>query len=172
MDLSTLADDVFKIVRWIPLLIAVGGAGYAVYLCVSGFLPVLIRLGNGLRKRRIAIFAKGNTLESLEALIGDSKLFAQKNVIRIASIGDFGRAEEASLFLVHWPDWQHDLPQIIAHKSDKTALVIYAPQGQGFVPPETMGLLEQHRNVVLANLRGRLLNDIVVSLITSAYEKK
>lgn len=172
MDLITFADDAFKVVRWISPLIVVGGALYAAYLCVSGFLPVLIRLGNGLRKRRIAIFAKGDALQSLEALIGDSKLFASKNVIRIASAGDFGRAEDASVFLVYWPDWQQEMPQIVAKKGDRTALVIYAPQGQGFVPAETMALLEQHRNVVLANLRGRLLNDIVVSLITSGYEKK
>lgn len=171
-DLAGLADSAFKIVRWISPLILVGGVGYAVYLCVSGFLPVLVRLGNGLKKRRIAIFAKADALESLDALIADTRLFSSKNVVRIGSVADFGRAEDASVFLVHWPDWQQDMPQIIARKDDRTALVIYAPQGQGFVPPETMALLEQHRNVVLANLRGRLLNDIVVSLITSGYEKK
>lgn len=172
MDLATLAAAAFNVVRWISPLIVAGGVLYTAYLCISGLLPVLIRLGNGLRKRRIAIFAKGDALDSLEALIGDSKLFAAKNVTRIASVGDFGRAEDASVFLVYWPDWQQELAQIIAKKADRTALVIYAPQGHGFIPPESMALLEQHRNVVLANLRGRLLNDIVVSLITSGYEKK
>src|SRR5690606_21114506 len=124
------------------------------------------------RRRKIAIFAKADALASLEALFADSRLFSVKNMIPISSRGDFGRADQASVFLVHWPDWPHEIDEILRHKKDGTALLIYAPQAAGFVPPETMALLEHHRNVVLANLRGRLLNDVVVSLITSGYEKK
>ena len=35
-----------------------------------------------------------------------------------------------------------------------------------------MSLLDKKRNVVVNNFRGRLLNDIVVSMITTSYEKK
>lgn len=172
MDVWEFAKQAFGVIRIISPAIVAAATGYAIYLCISGFLPVLIRLGNGLTKRKIAVFAKGDALSSLIALFEDSKLFKTKNIIQISSVGDFGRAEEASVFLVHWPDWQADIPNILQRKKDRTALVIFAPQGQGFVPQETIALIEQHRNVVLANLRGRLLNDVVVSLITSGYEKK
>lgn len=167
-----LASLVFNVLKFVSPLIVGATVLYATYLCVSGFLPVLIRLGNGLKKRKIAIFAKGAALESLEALFNDSKLFSAKNIVRITQTGDFGRAEDASVFLVYWPDWQQDFGRIVALKHDRTALVVYAPQGQGFLPNEAIALLEEHRNVVLANLRGRLLNDVVVSLITTAYEKR
>lgn len=172
MELHELATLVFKVLKSVSPIIVGLTVLYGAYLCVSGFLPVLIRLGNGLRKRKIAIFAKGAALESLEALFSDSKLFNIKNIIRISESGDFGRAEDASVFLVHWPDWPAEFDQIVARKNDRTALVVYAPQGKGFLPEAAITLLEQHRNVVLANLRGRLLNDIVVSLITTAYEKR
>jgi len=163
---------IFNALKLVSPIIVGGAAIYAAYLCVSGFLPVLIRLGNGLKKRKIAIFAKGDAAESLAVLFEDSKLFSTKNIIRIADNGDFGRAEDASVFLVHWPDWPDDFDSIVAKKGDRTPLVVYAPQGKGFLPEASIALLERHRNVVLANLRGRLLNDVVISLITTAYEKR
>lgn len=159
------------ILGWISTAIVLIASLYAGYLCVTGFVPVLIRLGNGLKRRKIAIFAKGDSMSSLEALFKDSDLFNTKNIIHISDSGDFGRADKASVFLVHWPDWPDDMPRIVTLKKDRTALVVYAPQGKGFLPPATMELLEGERNVVLANFRGRLLNDIVVSLITTGYDK-
>lgn len=171
MDWSLNFSVVYTFAKSISPVIVMGAAVYGGYLCISGFLPVLIRLGNGLKKRKIAIFAKGAAFDSLQALFDDSKLFSSKNIVRVTSESDFGRSEGATVFLVHWPDWTQDMAKIIQRKKDATALVVYAPQGAGFIPPETMLLLEQHRNVVVANLRGRLLNDVVVSLITSGYEK-
>lgn len=128
-------------------------------------------MGNGLTKRKIAIFAKGDALSSLTALFEDSDLFDVKNVIPITDVRDFGRAEKASIFLVYWPDWTDSISQILSRKGDRTGLIIFAPQRSGFLPDEVIAELEKHRNVVLANLRGRLLNDVVTSLITTGYEK-
>lgn len=172
MDGWELAKQAFDVAKLVSPIIVAGATGYAIYLCVTGFVPVLIRLGNGLKKRKIAIFARGDALGSLEALFADSKLFNTKNIIRVSDRGDFGRAEDATVFLVYWPDWTDHITDIVRQKKDGTALIVYAPQAAGFIPPDTIALLEQHRNVVLANLRGRLLNDVVVSLITSGYDKK
>ena len=172
MSYLDTAGLVWKIVRAISPAIVAMATIAGIWLCVSGFVPVLIRLGNGLKRRKIAIFAKGDMRDSLHALFADSKLFNTKNIISVTHEGDFGRAEDASVFLVHWPDWPGEMARIIALKKDAAPLVLYAPQGKGQVPPETIALLEQQRNVALANLRGRLLNDVVVSLLTSAYAKK
>lgn len=144
-----------------------------IVLWTRGLLPVVFRLGSGLRRRKVAIFAKANSLHGLRGLLEDSRLFNTKNLIDITSAVDFGRAENASVFLVQWPDWE--LPEkrsILDRKADATALIVYAPQAAGLIPPEEIRLLEQQRNAVLCNFRGRLLNDIVTSMITTAYEKK
>lgn len=164
-------DIGFRILRWGLTAIAAGATAYGVYLAVIGFLPALWRLGNGLRRRKIAIFAKGDDLTSLSSLFADTKLFSKNSVLQVSTLGDVGRAEDAATFLVHWPDWEHgDLVRILALKKDRTALVVFAPQGRGRVPEDTINLLEQHRNVVLVNFRGRLLNDVIISLITTGYE--
>ncbi len=147
-------------------------AAYAAYLWARGIVPVLWRLGNGLSRRKIALFARGDTLISLEALLDDSKLFDKANIVRIAAPGDIGQAESATLFLVAWHDWQDEIDRVLATKRDGTALIVYAPQDKGFIPQPEMAKLNSRRNVVVNNFRGRLLNDLVVSMITTSYEKR
>ena len=164
--------NIFDVLGYISTAIVIITLIAGVILWFRGIVPVLLRLGNGLSRRKIAIFAKGDTLTSLEDLLHDSKLFRKLNFIKVTSMDDLGRAEEATIFLVYWPDWKDGLPRILSKKVDGTALIIYAPYEGGAIPPETMGKLNIHRNVVVNNFRGRLLNDIIASMITTSYEKR
>lgn len=156
-------------VGWITAALFLVTLILGIYAWLKGILPALIRLGNGLSKRKIAIFAKGDNLKSLQDLLEDSKLFDKKNIIGISSTSDFGRAERATLFLIFWDDWQDKIDEILRAKKDNTALVVYAPK-QNSIPPDKFIELNSKRNVMVANFRGRLLNDIVVSLMTTSYQ--
>ncbi len=46
-------------------ILFIGGIIYAATLWADGILPALLRLGNGLAKRKIALFAKGDNASSL-----------------------------------------------------------------------------------------------------------
>jgi len=166
MDLISFLDWVGRVTALIFIVTLLLG-GYA---WIRGILPAIIRLGNGFSKRKIAIFARGDNLGSLRALLIDSGLFNDKNIIDISSDGDFGRAERATLFLVFWHDWQDKIDRILQAKKNNTALVVYAPQDLGFIPQDKMKELNIGRNVTVTNFRGRLLNDIVVCLITTSYQ--
>lgn len=162
-----LLDDLGRTGTAIAIILLVVG----IVVWVKGIAPALLRLGNGLAKRKIALFAKGDNLGSLCALLTDSKLFSKKNVIEITSKDDVGRASEATLFLVYWPDWSDEIDTILHQKNDGTALVVYAPQDKGRVPDEVVKNINGHRNAILTNFRGRLLNDLVSSMITTSYER-
>lgn len=95
----------------------------------------------------------------------DTKLFNKKNMIDISSVGDFGRAEGATVFLIFWDDWKDKMLRV---KKDKTALVIYAPPRS--IPDAEFAKLDSQRNVMVTNFRGRLLNDMVISLMTTGYQ--
>nr|BBH95028.1 hypothetical protein KTA_32270 [Thermogemmatispora argillosa] len=126
-------------------------------------LWVLYRLGRGLAHRKIAILACGNNVESGCNLLLDSRLFQQKNLIVVTSPKDLGRAERANVLLVFWEDWSNYIDDILRVKRDHTALIVYArPQA---IPRETLEKLDNMRNTIVANFRGRLLNDIIVSLM-------
>ncbi len=143
----------------------------AIYGWSTGIIPAMVRLGNGFAKRKIAIFAKGDQFISLRDLLVDSKLFKAKNIVQVSSKSNFGRAEQTTLYLVFWPDWQNELTEILQSKKDSHALIVYAPQEFGFIPKEQMSDLSSRRNVMITNFRGRLLNDLVVSMITTSYEQ-
>jgi hypothetical protein len=145
---------------------------YGAFLWIRGIAPVLIRLGNGLSHRKIAIFAKGDVSASLHGLLQDSDLFRHANLIPIRSEGDIGKAEPATVFVIHWPDFEQAIDRIIAQKRDTTALILYAPPGGGRVPEHIMAKINNVRNSTVVNIRGRLMNDIVLSMITTSYEKK
>jgi hypothetical protein len=138
----------------------------------KGILPAIIRLGNGLAKRKIAIFAKSDTLTSLTSLLTDSGLILKENITSISKEDDIGRSEGSTLFLVYWPDWKEQILKINGIKRDGESLVIYAPRSKEMIPENIMAKLDKGRNVTVVNFRGRLLNDIVTAMITSGYTKK
>jgi hypothetical protein len=152
-------------------LLLIVGIIYAVALWAKGVLPALLRLGNGLAKRKIALFAKGDNVSSLRNLLTDSKLFKPKNICEISKKEDIGRAESATMFLVYWPDWAADIAEILDNKRDECALIVYAPYDKGRIPDDQMKNLDGKRHTAVTNFRGRLLNDIVASMITTSYEK-
>jgi hypothetical protein len=161
-----IVDWVGRITTILFIIAVIGGA----VAWARGVLPALWRLGNGLAKRKIAIYAKGDNFSSLEGLLTDSKLFKSNNIVRISGTNDLGKGDYASLFLLYWPDWKEDIERILSSKKDATTLIVYAPQGSGIIPKAQMDSLAEHRNVIVTNVRGRLLNDIVVSMMTTEYK--
>ena len=163
-------DPFLKTVATIDTILLIIIVARAVILWLMGISPVLLRLGNGLAKRKIAIFAKNDNVASLKSLLMDSKLFREKNIFVITNKNDIGIAEKASIYLVYWHDWEADIDEILNKKPDKCALVVYAPYNKGRLTDENMVKLDGKRHTAVTNFRGRLLNDIVTSMITTSYE--
>ena len=82
------------------------------------------------------------------------------------------KAEDMTLFLVHWKSFESEIENILELKKDYAALVIYAPQSEGFIDKAALEKINQQRNAIIVNFRGRLLNDILTSMITTGYETK
>lgn len=151
-------------IETIALLI---GIIVSVILWARGILPVLLRIGNGLAKRKIALFAKGENVNSLKTLLTDSGLFREKNISAITKTEDFGRAENASVYLVQWHDFAENIEQVLAEKPNECPMIVYAPYNMSRIPNEQMVNLDGKRHTAVTNFRGRLLNDIVTAMITT-----
>ena len=121
-------------------------------------------------------FTQANEFCSMPEIGSVDKKFSMRAGTRLirdlftsyCSSTDTGGAEQATLFLVSWHDWQDHITDVLLAKKDSTVLVVYAPPQT--IPPERMKDLDGKRNVILTNFRGRLLNDIVVSLMTTGYQ--
>lgn len=165
---SFFSSSFFTVVGGIYTLISILGLIYVIYLVIKGTLPIWYRLGIGLSKREIAVFAK-NEFPSLESLLVDSKIFKKNNIIQIHE-NSLKKAKGKSVYLVHWIDFSDKLNEILALKDDNTALIIYVPHTGEKLNNEQLNRINEERNSTIVNFRGRLLNDILVSLITTSYK--
>lgn len=168
----THISSFLELVGLIDAAFIVIGLATLTVLWAKGIAPVIWRLGFGLAKRRVAIFAGTEVSGSIRELLLDSRLFDRTNLVTITTPADLGKCEAASIFIVYWPDFKDRLDEILAKKRDRDALLVYAPQDRGPLHLDAIAKLNLHRNFVLSNMRGRLLNDLIVSMITTSYEKR
>lgn len=159
----------FMIVGGLLSLVAVIGFFSTVYLMLKGIMPVWYKLGISLSKRKIAIFADEKFNELKDVLV-DSGMFKEKNIIKI-DMSSVKKAENISFYLLHYSFCKNRLNEIVSIKNDSDAMIVYAPQDEGFIDKEVLSQLNLHRNTIIVNLRGRLLNDVLVSMITTSFTK-
>jgi hypothetical protein len=74
--------------------------------------------------------------------------------------------------LVHWGEYKNEIDKIINIKKTSTPLIIYSPQGTDKINQDSLEKINNEPNSVIVNFRGRLLNDIFTSVITTSYDKK
>lgn len=164
-----IVKTILDITGYIITITFIGGLISGIILWIKGIFPVLYRLGKGLAGRKIAIFAKDNNLNSLRDLLIHSGLFYINNIYSITGKESFGIMEKATVYLVYWPDFKDEIEQIVDNTKDGTALIIYAPHNLGIIPEDQMEKINSKRNAAVSNFRGRLLNDIVTSMITTSF---
>jgi hypothetical protein len=138
----------------------------SIIACIRGLLPVWWRLGKGLSKRQIAIFAKGDHFPELKELLINSKLFKEKNIIQIYE-NNIKNAKTITIKLVYWEDYETELDSILNIKKPSDALIVYAPEKR--LEDSQKKRINREQNSILVNFRGRLINDILVSMITTGY---
>ena len=160
-----------------PIFIIVGGLTVTLtairILCnqicrLLGVTPIIFRLGLALWKRKIAIFSSQPQFQSIKTTLIDSRVFTEKNIFHIES----NNIEKGKIFTVFLIDWESCHTRVrdifIARGDDQTPIIIYAkPEA---IPKRTMTDIANRPNTVVVNFRGRLLNDILTSLITTTYD--
>ncbi len=142
---------------------------YTIVLTINGMLPALRRLGLGLAKRKIAVFGDSKFNE-LKALLVDSGIFKEKNIIEIGN-NEIKKAADITLMLVYWKDFSQSINDIMDVKEYSDALIVYAPIEDGRLSNEDMNKINSEQNSLVVNFKGRLLNDIMSSIITTSYKK-
>lgn len=142
---------------------------------VMGITPLLWRLGYGRWFRKIAIVAKPETYFILKKDLVDSGIFREKNIgdaITAACISDI---KNHDLLLVHYQSFNEEqIKNILTNKESSAGMIFYFPEfsPQNKIPDHIRDEISNTPNTTIVNFRGRLLNDIVTTLITTSYEKR
>lgn len=159
----------FIIVGGLTVTFGVIGFFYKVICWIFGITPIVFRLGIALWKRKIAIFGSTEVFESIKTSLTDSKVFKEQNIVHIQS-DNIDKAKDETIFLVDWETFGDKIEQVFsARKNHQTAIVVYAKPAS--IPQEKMSDIANRANTVVVNFRGRLLNDILTSLITTSYDR-
>jgi hypothetical protein len=139
-----------------------------------GIAPLMYRLGLGRWSRKIDIAAEGTTYTSLRADLIESGVFREKNIQQISK-STLSNAKDANLMLVHYGSFtETEIKTIVSNKKSSAGMVVYFPDFSptNRIPEDVSKLINNEPHSVLVNFRGRLINDILVTLLSTSYEKK
>lgn len=138
---------------------------------VLGIGPVLWRLGIGRWTRKIAIAANDGSYSSIEKDLVESGIFRKGNIEQITGkhIDQVGRM---SLVLVHYQSFtQREIQRILDRKSPSSGMIIYFPEyfpGKTQIPLDVLSDIQDKQSTIVVNHRGRLINDLFTTLITTS----
>lgn len=164
---NPIVSFIGNIMTWISVLVFC----IVSFLCLRGVIPALYRLGRGISMRDIAVFAEGDNFIRLKDMLVDSGIFKSKRIHQIHK-DSLDKAQGYSVFLVQYSHYRDELDDILNLKSDSTALIVYAPPNEVRIDDVGMNKINNKRNAIIVNMRGRLINDILISLITTSYVGK
>ena len=142
---------------------------------VIGAYPLFYRIGFGRWSRKITIVANGDMYNTLKTDLVDTGIFREKNISPQVTNQSFSKIKKASLVLVHYQSFTEDeIKIILSHKQPHSGFVFYFPEfsPENRIPPEMMKAINNEQFTTIVNMRGRLMNDIVTTLLSTGYEKK
>lgn len=166
----------FVVVGGLFTLVAVGVLLITFISWVFGITPLLWRLGLGRWVRKIAIVANNDAYNSLRSDLVDSGIFRASN-IQLISKEHLSKVKDHSLFLVHYQSFnESQIHQILNNKKSSSGMIFYFPEfnpAQGRkISDRMLEAIGEKENTTVVNFRGRLLNDLIITLITTSYEKR
>jgi len=140
-----------------------------------GISPLLYRLGFGRWSRKIDIIADDANFNSLKIDLVDTGVFRAKNIRHISKAG-LAKVKEMDLGLLHYQSFTPtQIETILGNKKAGAGLVTYFPEfspPSNVIPNDMMKKINDHSFTTIVNFRGRLVNDLLVTLLSTSYEKK
>jgi hypothetical protein len=166
----------FIIIGGIFATLAIIGILLNLIFWILGITPLLWRLGYGRWFRKIAIVADDKYFNILRNDLVDSGIFRKNNISQI-SCQSLSKVKEHYLLLVHYQSFtEENIKEILANKVSKAGLIFYypefSPQDGMRIPDDMLKLINSKENTTIVNFRGRLLNDIITTFITTSYGKR
>lgn len=141
---------------------------------ILGLGPLLKRLGYGRWFRKIAIVANPDEYSNIKKDLVDSGIFREKNISSAITDKSISDIKDHNLILVDYQSFsEDDIKSILQFKHTKAGMIFYfSPKDGEKIPNDIYDLIGNTPNTTIVNLRGRMLNDIVTTLITTSYEKR
>lgn len=137
----------------------------------AGVFVIFKRLGLGRWYRRVLIVGASAETKSLKKDLVDSGVFREKN-INEADGRNLSDVKNASLILLdYWSLTEAQVTTVLANKRKSAGLVVYSPMGKDHIPNNISQQINNEPFTTLVNMRGRLVNDLLITLMSTSYDK-
>lgn len=148
---------------------------WAIISWSMGIFPLFLRLGFGRWSRKIKIAANGDVYKSLKDDMKNTGIFRKGNIEQITS-NSLAKIEEAGLVLVHYPSFtEEEIRRMVSLKKSSAGFIFYFPEFNpptNVIPTEMLKVINNEPFATVVNFRGRLMNDIVTTLLSTSYDKR
>jgi hypothetical protein len=164
------SHPIFAIVGGFTVIIAVFNLFYRIIFTIIGVSPIIIRIGKGIWRRKIGIIGNVEAFSTLSSCIIESGIFKKNNVVHIP-IETLDKSKSYSVLLVDWESSKEHIDNILINrKNHNTAIIVFAKSGT--IPQDMMPTIANNSNTVVVNFKGRLINDLLNSLITTSFDEQ
>lgn len=142
---------------------------------ILGILPLFKRFGFSRWYRKIDIVANSESYGRLRDDLLDTGIFRKTNINWIPS-NSITKVADSSLLLIDYNSVSaEDIKNILSYKKAEAGCVFYFPEfdpPKKTIPIEIMKEINNHPFTIVVNCRGRLINDILTTMLSTGYDKK
>jgi len=142
---------------------------------IMGVYPLFLRLGFGRWNRKIDIVADDTNYRSIKSDLVETGIFRKKNINQISSMS-LSNIKNSNLALIHYQSFKiGEVKNILSNKKPKAGFIFYFPEfnsSTNKIPDDIRDLINNEQFTTVVNFRGRLINDVVTTLLSTSYDKK
>lgn len=134
-------------------------------------VKALWRFGLALHGKKIYIVSDDDSYQTLSEDLSDSGLLKKKNLTHINK-HSFNKKNGALLLIVqHGYLETEDLRLLLKNKDARCGAIVYCPPGAGRLENAELDLLNSVSFTTLCNFRGRLVNDVLLMMLSTSFKK-
>ena len=161
----------FEIVGMITTTAMIFGGIALFFGWFLGVFLVMKRLGLGRWYRKILIISTNDGGQTLKKDLVDSGVFREKNVT-IANDNSLADIKDSDLILYDYWKLPGCIDEVLRNKQKRAGLIVYSPANNQRMSADVVEMVNKEPFTVLVNMRGRLVNDILITLMSTSYDKK
>lgn len=162
----------FEIIGIFTIMSAIVAGAITFLGWTAGISLVMKRLGLGRWYRKVTIVSNEECGKLLKKDLRDSGVFREKN-IKLIGESNISDIKSADLVLLdYWSISPEKALSAISNKQKHAGLVVYSPMKKGRIEDEVTERINDEPFTTLVQMRGRLVNDLLITLMSTSYDKK
>lgn len=140
-------------------------------LAIMGLVKPAFRFGKGIAWKKVFIVADGETGTEIQCDLERSGLIKPKNILTKTK-GQTGDLNHARLIILDYGYLgNEDVLRIVSNKNPDCGILVYAKPGT-IIEHEDMATLNLFQHVSIVNMRGRLVNETLLLMLSTSFTKK